>query len=200
MATLTGPPAPDGKPTRRVLVGRHYGENMEVYEHPLVIDPDRLATDVLADRVWACPSQAQCATSGGAVYFVEPMLYPDKRRHLVKIGFPGTAKEIIAKGLAPCELENRVVIHDGRVHAALEQLEIVTKNIDRTPKTTSRTTIHFQWWTISLDGKELRQVATRLPPIKSLGVSAHYGLVAWVGETNGPMTLNGVEFPAAKSK
>src|SRR5262249_37115807 len=197
IATLIGAAELDGKPNRRVLVGRFYGENFVVYEHPLVIDPDRPSVEVLADRVWAWPSQDQIATDGKAVYFVEPMVYPEKHRHIVKIGFPGKAKEIVVKGLDNAETLNRIIVHDGRLHVALHQNETVAMD---TGPNKILTKFRYKWWTVGLDGDNLRQVATHLPPIIALGVSSHYGLVAWIREDNQPTTLNVVEIPAPKPK
>jgi hypothetical protein len=197
MVTLRDPAGADGRAGRRVLVGRGGGENLKVRDHPLVIDPDRPAAEVLKDRVWAWPSQQRCATSTEAVYFVEPQLTPDRRRHLVRVGFPGAAKEVIATGLAPADGDGvRVAVHAGRVHVSLDQS--ATELLERSDVSTSQNTRHVrvdQWWVADADGKNLRRAATGLKPVSWIASSAHYGLVAFVGDE-----LHAVEVPAATPK
>lgn len=197
--TVADPSGPDGKPSRRVLVGRTGGgTNVVVWDHPLIFDPNAGTVEVLKDRVWGWPHQGGCVASGGAVYFIEPMLNQARTRHVVRLGLPGPAKGIIVEGLPPCE-GTRIAAHAGRFHMALEQIR--QKPADKGPFTPTNPFMirESQWWSVDLDGKNLRQVATRLPPINLVSASTHYGLVAVVEPAPGkPAVLNAVEIAEPK--
>jgi hypothetical protein len=50
MCTLESPPDRAGRTARRILVGRH-SRNIEIRDHPLVIDPETLRIDIHLDRI-----------------------------------------------------------------------------------------------------------------------------------------------------
>jgi hypothetical protein len=186
----------------RVLVGRGGGANLSVWDHPLVIDPDRPGVGVVQGRVWAWPSQWACAQSGDAVLFVEPLLSPDGKRALVRLSYPDGAKQVIAQGMPYSDGQyNRAVVHDGRVHMVLPQSSI--ERTDKSNVSTANNTRHVridQWWVADTSGANLRRVATGLKPISGLGSSTHYGLIAFLGRGNGldpSGTPHTVTFPPA---
>jgi len=186
--TLDGPPGSGGKPARRVLVGRGQGTHLGALgQHPLVVDPERLRVEVLKDNLPGWPSHQQCYADGPTAYFSANG--PAARMTSVfRIGPPDQVPEMIATRLPPSELfASRVFVRDGRVHAVLAQVETRTeKGIDRRVPT-------YQWWTADTNGKDLRQVATNLPGIRSVTVSSHYGLVALVEGPRASVTLHTVE-------
>lgn len=195
---ITGPGS-DGKTVHRVLVGRIGGTNPAIWDHPLIFDLEKGMAEAMKDRVWAWPGQ-DCAAVRGSIYFVEATLEPARTRHLVRLGFPGPGKEVIAKGLAPAD-GIRILFHKDRFHIALDQTRQQPPENGPFTRSNPEMLRQSQWWTVDSYGKNLRQAATRLPIIQHFGVSAHYGLVAIVEPEPGkPPVLHTVEVadPAPK--
>jgi len=182
MYSIHGKPDADGNTPCRVIIHRD-NSNTQVAYHPLVIDPAKPEVGVFTDRLW--PRRSLGGPTHLGVYMVEPQLTPDHSRHLVRVGFPGEAKEIVAKGLPKCE-ESFVAIHERQVHIVLinSVSEIVKSTKPSSPPVTKYTSV-CQWWMTDEDGQNLRQIATNVSPIKVIGRSTHYGLVALVLDRTG---------------
>ncbi len=198
--TLTGTAGADGKPPRRVLIGRGGGSNFKVSEHPLTFDPDRGTVEVLKARIWNGPTRDRSATAGGAVYFMESYPNPDSPNHplthVARVGFPGPDKAIVLAPLPPSVGQmSRTAVRGDKLHVVLEQHEVDFGKGGAPVRT-------CQWWTADLDGKNPRRVATGLPPIGGVWESSHYGFVALVDSgMNKPAVLHTVEVldPAPKN-
>ncbi|MCE9532494.1 MAG: hypothetical protein K8T89_15440 [Planctomycetes bacterium] len=172
MYSVHGKPDADGNRSCRVIIHR---ENY----HPLVIDPAKPETGVFADRLWPQPSIGGPTNLG--VYMVEPQLTPDRSRQLVRVGFPGETKEVVAKGL-PNIGDSLLTIHEQQVHIVL--IDTVKSADPKSPLKIKYNRVG-QWWMVDEDGKNLRQVATNLPQMNAIGKSSHYGLVALVANQTG---------------
>ncbi|MGL6097882.1 MAG: hypothetical protein ACRC7O_19030, partial [Fimbriiglobus sp.] len=197
---VRGPTAAGGV---RILVGRGKGENHGVWDHPLVIDPDRPAVTVVQERVWAWPDQRRIAAAADAIYFVEPQLSQDRKRHVVRFAFPKATKEVIATGLPVSEGQFApAVVHDGRVHLIISQSSV--ERTDKSGTSTTKNTVYTQidqWWSADPDGKDLRRVATGLKPVARLGSSTHYGLIAFLGDSHQASgEPNAVSFPKSATE
>jgi|GEM_PF-2560170 len=179
--------APGEKTASHVLIGRlGGGSNHRVSEHPLVVNLEKGTSEVVKDRVWGHGGQG-CAAVGGAIHFVEATLVKERTNHLVRLGFPGPKKTILAEGLSPA-YSPRIVTHDGRFHIVLDQPKPQPPEKGPFTPTNPYMLWEIQWWTVAIDGKNLRQVATKLPILHGLGVSSHYGLVAMVESSPGKAT------------
>ena len=171
LVAVRGEPGADGASPWRMLIGR--GEplqgrgkyNTRVGLHPLLIDPDSGTAEV-PDYTVTQRQQAEFASAGGAVLFVEKNMTRPGTFQFRRVGFPGTDKETTAPRVAA----GPVVAHDGRVR-------IVTD----------------VWWLRDRDGKAERKPPSEAHWFRGFAPSSHYGL-AVVAELGGPPSLCAVEF------
>ncbi len=175
--TLRGEPGADGKARTRVLITRN-GRSRGMIEHPLLIDPDAPAAEVMQDRVPGLGLYSLCGT-GRSVYLASGMGFQPferKEARLHRIDFPGTVRDL---GPLP-PAENKPALHfDGRdlhvVRVARELFpweEFVPVKERWWPAGDPS-----DWWVADAERKELKKAAAEFPRVFAVGSSAHYGLV-----------------------
>ncbi len=187
MYTLRGRPAPNAPEEARILLGRRL-----LATRPLIIDPDRQVVEVLPSLLSERHGQASTldfAAAGDAVYRVEDDPARSNRNRVVRIGWPDFSKTTIVEGLPPGR--SYVRLHEKQFHVAR-----VVPNTTLTVPGAVSIPPSWDWWTADLDGKNLRQVANDLPGVRSIAVSAHYGIVAII-DSPGTVTLCTVDFASA---
>jgi hypothetical protein len=197
MVPLLGPAGRDGKPNRRIVLGRggpanYVLVNEDVFNRPLVIDPDRLTVEVLGDRVRPVVRSSfvpyPAATTGEVAYLLSGNTTKTTGPALVRIGLPDVKAKTIIESL-PAGTHD-VVIHNNQMHFIREvKLPLKSGEIwtpDKDPR---------EWWTAELDGKDLRLVGKGLPNIR-VGTSSHYGLVCFFAPAGSTRrVLHAVAFP-----
>jgi tetratricopeptide (TPR) repeat protein len=170
---LRGQPGADGKARLRVLIGRRAGQGTgnvdEVSGHPLVVDPDRPAANVMKDFYFASIGQGPAGAPDGSARVVQWSTAVGKM-HLLRIDYPGAVRDLGELALP---------LPSGDVVTAIkgDRLQIVVGTGVAVPQPGGGRAIGSSWWTADLDGKNLRKTADGQPPARSLAHSSHYGLV-----------------------
>ena len=168
---------------------------MTIQERSTSDRPDRGTVEALKEALWSGRTRRQSDVMGGALYFVAPL---DGRYQLRRLELPGLTSEFVSRlpsiFAQPTE---GIAIHDGHFHIIFDEM---AKREVR-PDGRTQLTLQYQWWTVDQDGKNARQINNGLTSLNGIGVSAHYGLIAWTGVgRGGPATLNTVEFPVPTPK
>jgi hypothetical protein len=177
--TLRGEPGADGKAPTRVLVSR-LGRSQGMMAHPLLIDPDAPAAEVMRDVVPGLNVYSSCGT-GRSVYVAwgmgyQPTTSPRKEARLLRVDYPGKVRDL---GPLP-KAGNRPAIHfDGkdlhvvRVARELHAWEEFVPVAERWWPAGDPS----DWWVGDPDRKELRKAAADFPRVFAVGTSSHHGLV-----------------------
>lgn len=150
----------------------------------MLIDPDRAHAIVVEDEIrprqnFAYFEFRRIGSTNDAVYFVDRN---PSQAH--RFGFPDLTKKPIGKGLPDATIYSVVVVHDDRLFCVRELLKIADENENLPPgDRTAYRDLHFDLWTMKLDGSDVCRVGANLPRVFRLVVSSHYGLVALVRDT-----------------
>lgn len=184
MATLADAAGADGKPVRRVVIGRNESALVpQLREHPLLVDPDRRTVEAMNVKVLAALNSGQPLVLGGSMYGLR---YESKALNkicgqLVRISLPGLTPEIVADDLPPpVNKDSWLVVHDDRIHVVVERAIKVVEKPSSEPggRPIKESVKLFDWWVVGMDGKNKRLVASEIPALHSVQVSSHYGIVA----------------------
>jgi tetratricopeptide (TPR) repeat protein len=175
--TLRGEPGPGGKPRTRVLITRN-GRHLGLAEHPLLIDPDAPAAEVMRDRVPGLMMHTPHGT-GRSVYLASGMGYQGferKEARLLRIDYPGAVRDL---GPLP-PAENKPALHfDGQtLHVVRVGRELF--NWEEFVPVQERwwpAGDPDDWWVADADRKALGKAAAGHPHVFAVGTSSHYGLV-----------------------
>ena len=190
MVTVRGVPKPDGTTPTRVMILRGnpmpgYGRGLqEIREHPLVVDPDRGTVEVLASSI-ASGATNNFAEAGGNAYLIQSQ---GETVRVYRLRYPDLAKELVTDAITTAQPNAAVwlVEYQSRLHLMRTEIAKVPPGTPQNPK--------HQWWTMGLDGKELRRASGDTPRVVRVGLSSHYGLAAILG-INQQLIPHAVEFP-----
>jgi hypothetical protein len=209
VATLQGPPGPDGKPARRVVVVRAAREHPTLKDYPLVVDPDKRTVEVLHQPLaGGTPNglyASLCACAGGRMFYIRLGRLGKNPRpgELVELTLPGPAERVVVgdapNGQGP---HTAIVAHEGKVHFVMEHLREhrpvkPPEGKSPTPTVSPGQTLDAAYWVLDPERHTSELVASRVPGLRALYSSSHYGLVAVViTDLHSPSfvwTLNAVE-------
>ena len=143
----------DGKPQRRVLVGRSY--------HPLLVDPEARTVEVLQDSVSSTIGARNFAVCADGLYWAIPVLGGEGHGKLWRFGLPELQRQTLQENLPT--RDGTVVFDDpnrpdGRVHLVADR----------------------RWYTAPAIGKPFRPLDGTLPGVhyyRTIAHSNHYGLL-----------------------
>ena len=163
----------DGKPQTRVLIGRSRTGILEIDSHSLLVDPETGAAEVFETAVASFGfgnGRKQAGPAPGGVLYYQG--WTDNRDpHLLRMTVPGPRIETVAKGL-PLQIHG--IFPEGpRLHL----IGFAAPFPGAAPETV-RSRWTASWWVLEAEAKQPRLVGTGLLTIGTVGVSAHYGLVA----------------------
>jgi tetratricopeptide (TPR) repeat protein len=176
--TLRGEPGADGKAPTRVLVSR-LGRSQGMMEHPLLIDPDAPAAEVMQDRVPGLNNIYSSCGTGRSVYLAWGMGYQEgarKEPRLLRIDYPGKVRDLgplPRSGGKPALHFDGQNLHVVRIAPELHTWEELVPVKERwwPPGDPS------DWWVADADRKGVRKAAADFPRVFAVGTSSHYGLV-----------------------
>jgi hypothetical protein len=119
MFTLTGEPDAAGNRPQRVIIGREC-QSADVWYHPLLVNPESLAVEVLADKVDPAEPEG-FAVHAGALHWPWPARKdasdPNTSPSLWKVGFPNFTRTRVAEHVYEGRAQRFAIAFDGpQVH------------------------------------------------------------------------------------
>jgi hypothetical protein len=177
--TLPGKPGADGKTPVRVILGRRVPHGVPITNdhwamipgYPLVIDPDAGTVEVITASCFGLSGE-HVAVGEAALYVPHTPANRPQTVRLARVEYPGVVHDL---GELPNPKVNGpfpATLAGGRVYFAA----------DAPPPVYTPGTLPYHdssWWVVDADGKNATRLVEKLPHIRMLARSSHYGLIAW---------------------